>query len=198
VSLNEIDPRIIKRCREGERAAFEELYGEIKDGLFRWIFSLMRDFDEAEDVFQECTVRIFRHIGSLQEVTRFQHWLYRLVINQCNTHRSRKSRGRYIPLDESIEVKEEDYVFHTSIPENPRRALMRKELMQYINNHISHLPPKQRLAVLLFDVEGFSIKEVAEQMDCSEGAVKFNIHEARKKLRDSLGPLVIQLRKIGD
>jgi len=99
-------------------------------------------------------------------------------------------RNVHITLKESIEVKPEDFVFKSSVRENPRRSLMRKELMDFINKNIAALPPKQRMAVLLFDVDGLSIKEVAEYLGCSEGAVKFNIHEGRKKLRIALSPLV--------
>ena len=185
-----VDPQIIKRCQEGDRAAFDELFEVLKDDLFRLIYSLMRNYDDAEEGFQECVIRLFRHIGSLRDTERFAHWLYRMVANQCNTHRARNSRRSYIPLEEEIEVKAEDFVFQSSMPDNPRRALMRKELMQTINEHISELPPRQRTAVLLFDVDGLSIKEVAEHLGCSEGAVKFNIHEGRKKLRISLGPIL--------
>jgi len=194
VPIYEIEPDIIKQCQAGDRAAFEQLYDSMKDDLFRWIFSLLRNYDEAEDVFQECAMRIFRHIGTLNDPSRFHHWVYRLVVNQCNTHRSRRKRQSYVPLEESIEVKPEDYVFRSSAPDNPRRALMRKEFLESINRHIASLPSKQRLAVLLFDVEGLSIKEVAEELGCSEGAVKFNIHEGRKKLKALLGPLVTNLR----
>ena len=193
--IYEIQPQLVERCQTGDHAAFEQLYDSMKDDLFRWIFSLLRDHDEAEEAFQECIIRIFRHIRTLNDTTRFPHWVYRLVVNQCNTQRSRTKRHRYTPLEETIEVKPEDYVFRSSAPENPRRALMRKELRECINRHIADLPAKQRLAVLLFDVEGLSIREVAEELECSEGAVKFNIHEGRKKLKAALGPIVSSLRK---
>ena len=193
--IYEIEPQIIERCKAGDHAAFEQLYACIKDDLFRWIFSLLRNYDEAEDVFQECAIRIFRHIDTLNDATRFHHWVYRLVVNQCNTHRSRRKRQSYTPLEEGIEVRPEDSVFRSSIPDNPRRSLMRKEMKECINRHIGSLPSRQRLAVLLFDVEGMSIREVAEELGCSEGAVKFNIHEGRKKLKAALGSLVTNLRK---
>lgn len=196
--IDQIDPQLVQRCQRGEEGAFDILYRHLKDDLYRWIYSLVRNYDEAEEIFQDCTIRLFRHIGSLRDASRFSHWLYRLVINQTNTHRSRRRRQRYTPLEESIEVKPDDYVFRSAMPENPRKSLMRKELRENINRHIAQLPPKQRLAVLLFDVEGFSIREVAEEIGCSEGAVKFNIHEGRKKLRETMEPFVANLRKLGE
>ena len=188
--LDNIDPDLVDSCRNGDQVEFTKLYDELKDDLFRWIYSLMRNWDDAEEVFQECTIRLFRHIETLKDPKRFSHWLYRLVVNQCNTHRSRKHRRRWSELNEEIEVKQEDYVSHSTAPENPRQALSRKETMSRINDQISTLPEKQQMAVLLFDVEGYSIKEVADMMECSEGAVKFNIHEGGKKLRVLLEPMM--------
>ena len=93
-----------------------------------------------------------------------------------------QARGLRVPL------------IRTGKSQADERNTMRKEMMESINRHIASLPSKQRLAVLLFDVEGLSIKEVAEELGCSEGAVKFNIHEGRKKLKAVLGPLVTNLR----
>jgi RNA polymerase sigma-70 factor (ECF subfamily) len=59
-----------------------------------------------------------------------------------------------------------------------------------IEEAIGELPDRQQTAVILFEVEGCSIKEVSEIMGCSEGAVKFNVHTARKKLQGRLGHLV--------
>ena len=196
MAIKGIDQELIRRCQKGDEAAFELLYNQLKDDLFRWIYSLMRDYKDAQEVFQECAIRIFRHIGSLKDPSRFNHWLFRLVVNQCNTHRTRKGRLPDSSLAEEIKIKPEGLIFKNAVPENPRRALMRKELMKEINRHIANLPKKQRLAVMLFDVEGFSIKEIAQHLGCSEGAVKFNIHEGRKKLRSALGHLADNIQQI--
>ena len=198
MSLDNVDQQLVNRCRGGDQAAFNELYDQLKDDLYRWIYSIMRNYDDTEEVFQETTIRLFRHIGSLRKAGSFSSWLYRLVINQCNSHRKREGRKGHASLDESIEVKPDNYVFRQAAPESPGKALMRKEIRAQINDHISRLPKKQRMAVLLFDVKGYSIREVAEQLGSSEGAVKFNIHEGRKKLRASLDPLMDGFRDKGD
>jgi RNA polymerase sigma factor (sigma-70 family) len=73
-----------------------------------------------------------------------------------------------------------------SAPDSPRDVAAGKELQQLLNAAIEELPPKQRIAILLYEVEQMSVREIADVLECSEGVVKFNLFEARKKLRVSL------------
>lgn len=103
-------------------------------------------------------------------------------------------------LDETIEVDNRDVVAASTAPTSPREELERKELSRKINDAIAKLPARQRAAIILYEVEGHSVGEVAELLDSSEGAVKFNLHEARKKLQlflaDACKPVPGQVRDI--
>jgi RNA polymerase sigma-70 factor (ECF subfamily) len=74
--------------------------------------------------------------------------------------------------------------------DNPRDKASRRQIREHIEEAMGTLPDRQQTAVVLFEIEGCSIKEIATAMSCSEGAVKFNIHEARKKLQRRLGYLI--------
>jgi len=78
---------------------------------------------------------------------------------------------------------------------NPREEVARRQMREQIESAMTELPDRQQTAVVLFEIEGCSIKEIASAMSCSEGAVKFNIHEARKKLQRRLGYLVAGLSR---
>jgi RNA polymerase sigma factor (sigma-70 family) len=73
---------------------------------------------------------------------------------------------------------------------SPREEASQRQTREQIETAMTTLPDRQQTAVVLFEIEGCSIKEIAAAMECSEGAVKFNIHEARKKLQRQLGHLV--------
>lgn len=184
MAIRDVTVQLIGRCQRGEPEAFEELYREVAHELFNWIFSILRDHEDADEVLQESLIRVFKHIGSLKEAEKFPHWLIRIAINQCHTYRTRKHRTEHYPLSEEIGVKTEQFQ-HKQVA-NPRQVLMQKEVLGEINAAIAKLPPKQRTAIMLFEVKGYSIREIAAQLSCSEGAVKFNIHQARKKLRKEL------------
>jgi RNA polymerase sigma-70 factor (ECF subfamily) len=115
-----------------------------------------------------------------------------MIINQCHSQRHKRARNAMESTDEVFEVKDLDVMWRNPHDSNPRKTLMRKEVLREINEAISQLPDRQRSAIVLFEGEGLSIREVAQVMECSEGAVKFNIHQARKKLRASLRQYVRQ------
>jgi RNA polymerase sigma-70 factor (ECF subfamily) len=186
VTFQDISPELIERCQHADTAAFDELYQAIKSQLYGFLFSVLRDYDDTDEVFQECLIRLYRHIGSLKEPQKFGFWLRRMAVNQCTTHIVRKGKTESYQFDDALEIKNESLVFKPALLPNPRQQLVQKELMAEINLAISKLPPKQRVAVMLFEVQGHSIRDIAGLLGCTEGAVKFNLHQARKKLRHSL------------
>jgi len=186
VALQDVPEELVLRSQQGDQAAFEELVTLIGPDLYRMIFAQVRDFDDTDEILQECLIRIYKHLGSLREVAKFPGWVSRMVINQCHSHRLKLSRTTMQSTDDTYEVRDREVMWHNPEQENPRRTLMRKEVIEDINRAIRKLPPRQRSAIVLFEVEGLSIREIAKVMKCSEGAVKFNIHQARKKLKASL------------
>lgn len=186
MSLSSVPPALLVRCQKGDLDSFESLFGMIREDLYRLIYSFMRDHDDTDEVMQESLIRMFRHMRGLKDVEKFASWAMRIVVNQCHTHRTRKGRHTCASLDEMIEREDHQAIFRHGLEASPREALMQNEVVQKIQQAIGELPKRQRAAILLFEIEGCSIKEVAETMQCSEGAVKFNVHQARKKLQEAL------------
>jgi RNA polymerase sigma-70 factor (ECF subfamily) len=195
VAFQTISTDLIRRSQHGDTEAFEELYQEIKGELYNFLYSVLRNYDDADEVFQECLIRLYRHIESLKDPAKFGFWLRRMAVNQCNTFMVRRGKGESYQYDDSLEIKNESLVFKPGVVPNPHQSLVQKELLGEINQAISQLPPKQRIAVTLFEVEGQSIRDIASFIGCTEGAVKFNLHQARRKLRKSLRHHVRKVRK---
>jgi RNA polymerase sigma-70 factor (ECF subfamily) len=172
----------------------EELITQVSPDLYRVIFSIVHDHDDTDEILQESLIRLFRHIGALKEVDRFAAWVMRIAVNQVQTYRLRKSRNRLYEISESREISNSAVVLAGGPPEDPSDRLMREQLRAEIVQAMEMLPERQRMATVLFELEGLSIREVAKVMDCSEGAIKFNIHEGRKKLKQRLFHLVEGLR----
>src|SRR5690606_4972556 len=109
--------------------------------------------DDAEEVLQEVYVRIFRHIHKLKDPAKFQAWISRLLINQCNTFLKNRGRHMSYSLDETIESTDDQLPLQGSSDiASPRDSLAQKELFQTIQKAILTLPPKQRMAIQLFEV----------------------------------------------
>lgn len=183
VPLSDVPAQLVDRCRRDDPGAFDELVGMIHHDVYRFTYSLLRDEDDAQEVAQDVFVRIYRHLASLHDSRRFGSWVTRMIVNQVNTHRVRANRTRLESLEEDWEVPNESLPIQGRSDTNPRSHAARGEVRRDVNRAITELPPRQRTAVMLFDVEGWPIRQIAEHLSCSEGAVKFNIFQGRRKLR---------------
>lgn len=183
MALSDVPVQLVERCRAGEPSAFDDLFTLINDDLYRWAYSLVRNEDDALEIVQECMTRIFRHLGRLEDPKKFPHWVSRLLINQTNTFRVKARRHQTEELEDGVDVEDGALPLQGAASVNPRKAAEQKEIYRKVNEAIRELPPRQRTAVLMFDVKGHSIKQIANDLGCSEGAVKFNIFQGRRKLR---------------
>jgi RNA polymerase sigma-70 factor (ECF subfamily) len=187
VGFADLDSALVTQCQRGAVGAFEALCTAVGADLHRYICSVLRDHDDADDVYQEVLIRIHRHLPSLKEVGKFPGWAKRIAVNQCHTHRSRaarKSMSSWDALEDPPPI--EQTVWDPNGAETPSQAILRQEMGATIGRAIAALPPRQRTCVTLFEVEGNSIREISTLLGCSEGAVKFNLHQARKRLQESL------------
>jgi len=194
VALSQVSPELIEACRGGDRAAMENLLQEISPDLYRIIFSILRDHDDTDEVLQETLIRLFRYVGALKDIQRFPAWVMRIAVNQVQTFRVRKNRNRLYEVEDSREISNSAVVLSGVAPEDPCEKIMREQMRAEITEAMDSLPDRQKMATVLFELEGMSIKEIANIMQCSEGAVKFGIHEGRKKLKRRLIHLVQGLR----
>src|SRR4029077_2166875 len=114
------------------------------------------------------------------------------------TWRMKRSRLRTYEINEETTQDDGVVVFSGSSGPNPRDAASMREMRTEIESAMAALPDRQQTAVMLFELEGCSLKDIASAMACSEGAVKFNLHEARRKLQGRLGHLVQGIsRRVG-
>jgi RNA polymerase sigma-70 factor, ECF subfamily len=186
VRFEGVSHSLLERCRQGDVVAFEELCGQVQRDLYGLVWSMLRNHDDADEVMQECLLRMFRHLPKLNDNSKFPWWAMRIAVNQCNSFRAQAAAKPLYPLDDTVEPPSERVMWNTGLGDSPRRAVERREMREDINAAIGQLPPRQRDAIVLFEVEDLSIRQISELLGCSEGAVKFHIHEARKRLRSLL------------
>lgn len=186
MSLAEIPADLIRRSQAGEVEALNELIVRISPDLRRLIYRQVRDPEDSDEIIQECLIRLSRHLPKMRDISKFPAWVMRMLFNQCYTFHKKKAATRFYQYEEAIEVTDERLVWPASKSMTPRQTLIQKEVAEEINAAVLDLPPRQRAAFTLFELESHSIREVAEILTISEGAVKFNIHQARKKLKKAL------------
>jgi RNA polymerase sigma-70 factor (ECF subfamily) len=182
-----VNRELLDRCRRGERGAFEELVERTQRQVYTLAYRLVGDRHEAEDVAQEAYLRVFRSMGGFREDARFETWLYRIVTNVAMTQLRRKSRLGLLLGDEREHPTPEPEV--RPVDEVIERDELRRALAE--------LPPATRSIVVLKDVYGFSVQEIATETGLTEGAVKLRLHRARKKLKETIYGAVAGHEEVG-
>ena len=177
------DLELARRCRQGDAAAFEELYRAHAGRLFNLVLRMAGSAHEAEDLLQEVFLHAYRKLGGFRGESSLGTWLYRLAVNLCLDH----LRGRQVKMSRATdsldaEGAEEPVAASPVVPS----AISRIDL----DRAIARLPEGCRAAFVLHDIEGFDHLEVAQFLGVTEGTSKSQVHKARMKLRAMLGSLV--------
>lgn len=162
----------VERVRTGDTAAFQRIVDATSPQLIRLGARMLGSVADAEDVVQEAYVKAYRALttGEFDGRASVTTWLYRIVTNQAiDAMRSRVRRPK--PTDTADE----------SISE--LASAEQKLALTELEDWLSELPPDQRAALVLKAVEGMTSPEIAEIMQCSEGAVEQRLVRARAALR---------------
>ena len=182
------DVQLVLLAKDGNAEAFGRLVKLHQRRAVSLAYRLLGNSEDAGDVAQEAFVRAFKSLSQLDDPARFRPWLMRVVSNlSLNFRRSRAARAAG-PLDED------------AVGTGDRRRVSRglrisgegegdrlpAETHDAVSAALEQLPEGQRLALILFSVEGMPQKEVAEVLDCSVELVKWNVFQARKKLKELL------------
>lgn len=184
-----VDAGLVQRTLDGDSGGFDELINRYQRRAVSVAYKLLGNTHDAMEVCQEAFLRAYRALDTLKDPERFGPWLMRTVSNlSLNFRRSRRPTNP-IPVDDCLlpggeEGTGSDWMAGAGMP--PDEALA-SELGLAISQAITELPEKQRLALVLFAIEGMPQKDVADVLDCSVEAVKWHVFQARKKLKDKLG-----------
>ena len=182
------DAELIARWQAGDASAFERLVRTHERNVFRLLYRMLGSREEAEDASQEAFLSLHRHGHRFRRESRFSTFLYRVAANAAlNRRRSRgRARAREIEL---AQRHESGAPIHVS-PRNPEDATHGIEIQRRVQDALQHLPEELRVAVVLYDIEGQSYKDIAESLGIPEGTVKSRIHRARLGLRERLKELL--------
>jgi RNA polymerase sigma-70 factor, ECF subfamily len=176
---------LIDTARRGDVGSFNQLVLSYQSMVYNLAYRIMGDQAAAADATQDALLSAFKSMGKFRGGS-FKSWLLRIVTNACYDQLRLKQRRPATSLDALLVLEPAPAQPFSDPGESPEEYAVRRELNRVIQVGIGALPPEQRIALVLSDVQGLSYQEIAEVTSTSLGTVKSRLSRARGKLRDFL------------
>jgi RNA polymerase sigma-70 factor (ECF subfamily) len=165
---------LIKGCLRRDRAAQQQLFDLYSSKMYGICYRYVRQPMEAEDILVTAFTKIFERIGQFKGDGSFEGWIRRVIVNEALTH-LRKARTMYLETELEQADREPDYAQLSD-------HLEAEDLM----NMIQQLPAGYRIVFNMYAIDGYSHKEIAEQLGISENTSKSQLSRARVYLQKML------------
>ncbi|MHC4254564.1 MAG: RNA polymerase sigma factor [Planctomycetota bacterium] len=174
MELEQPPEKIVRRCQNGQRAAFEELFEIYQPRLKYYVRRLDTGDNNSDDILQDIWLTVFKKIHKLKEARSFTVWLYRIARNKVYDGFRRKERFVKLSKDEMVPVSDSDEpVFEPDDAEKLLRAL-------------NTLKTYHREVLTLYFIEQMSYQSIADVIDCSVGTVRSRLFYAKQSLRQEM------------
>jgi len=182
------DAELVARWQGGDTQAFGVLVRRHEKRVYRLLVRMLGSREEAEDAAQEAFLSLHRHGHRFRREARFSTFVYRVAVNAALNRR--RTLGRVRARERELVQRQAAGDNLPSAPRDPEGAASGAQIQVRVQEALLELPPDLRMAVILFDIEGQSYRDIADVLGIPEGTVKSRIHRARNALRELLRGLV--------
>ncbi len=180
--------------RAGDETSFELLLQRYRIPLVNFLYRMVRDSGQAEDLAQEVFLRVYRARKDYAPSAKFTTWLFRIATNLAlNAIRDGRHRQMDVSIDQTVDDGEQEQARLDVADRSPNveHQLLERDRAAMIRSAVDSLPDKQRAAVLLHKYLELDYSDIARALDCSESALKSLLFRAYENLRVQLAPLVV-------
>lgn len=187
VRNSEDEGRLVQRAQTGNEKAFEALVNKYAAQLAKVIAHYIRDPSDADDVFQETLIRIYRALPRFRGDAGVYTWMYRIAVNTSKNYlalqaRHARLRGGYPDADDQIERQ------RSSAELEPDETLIASELEISLNAIVRTMPADMRVVLTLRQVRGLTYREIADVLKVPLGTVRSRLSRAREYIFRRMHP----------
>ncbi len=176
------EAELVRRVQAGDEAAFRQIVERYQSKVFSIIYGILRSHNDAEDIAQQVFAKVYFSIGNFDFRSSLLTWIYKITVNECYDY-LRKKKVRKL-VYESDFTEEENQRMELSEPARDQRPPIDATLAQrdLARKLLARLPAEERNLLLLKEVEGHSVEELAEMTGINENTIKVKLFRARQKL----------------
>ena len=187
------EPELIRAAQRGDQRAFEQLVRLYDQNVLRLALNLLRSPEDANDIYQEAFLRVYKNLHTFRFDCSFHTWLYRIVTNLCldalRKRRVRREENTVVETSEGF-LDRMDTVEESRADSNPQRQLMSRQLQKRIQEVLGGLTPRERAVFEMRHYQGLRLRAIGDMLGTSEEAAKNCLFRATQKMRAALGDFV--------
>lgn len=183
------DAELVTATRAGGAGAYKRLVARYQGHVYALAYSLVGNWADAQDVAQETFIRAYSNLDQLREPAKFAAWLRRVTFGVTMNWLKAYRPTQFKLLDGRVDLD------RLEIPEfrpGPAEVAERRELADAVMRAVGRLPPKYRVPLTMFHLDGLSYQKVAQFLDIPLGTAKALIHRAKGKLKAALAAYVTE------
>lgn len=180
------DRELVRRAQQGDKEAFEVLIAKHQGRVFAVAGGILRNREDVEDIAQQVFLKAYFSLKRFDQRSAFSTWVYKITVNECwDLLRKKKVR----PLVFESELSEEQAHAYLSTEHQPEYApdvSEQLETRQQIEQWLDCLEERDRAMLVLKEVQGFTVEEIAEIMEINGNTVKVRLFRARQKIAEKI------------
>jgi RNA polymerase sigma-70 factor, ECF subfamily len=177
---------VLQQCLSGDRKAQRYLFNFFKHKVHDLVFKSLGPRFDTDDVIQQVFIEIFKSLSYFKGDASLDTWVYRICLKVCTTQLRKKYRKRQPQITYDSQQADEDANADGRAAESPFQEMEQKELAAAIYAALDKLDAEKRMTVVLYEMEGKSLEEIAKVARVPLGTVKSRLFHGRKMLEKQL------------
>lgn len=169
----------VSRAKQGDQTAFEAIFEHYERQIYGFIYRMMGNAEDANDLTQECFIRAYKALGQTSEDLNVSAWLHRIASNACLDVLRRRQRIRWLPW----EAHKHEHLLHGRPLDDPERNALSQETQTTVQRVLGEMSARNRMALVLREYEGMSCEDIGQVMGLSRSAVKSVLFRGREEFR---------------
>jgi RNA polymerase sigma-70 factor, ECF subfamily len=186
------DAAVVAQVLAGDRDAFRVLVERHSRSIFRVVYRMTGNQQDAEEIVQETLLRAYKSLGRFELRANFSTWLYRIAVNRTldflNARKTQMNSKETYRISDNPGSEEGNQVQLPAAGPGPERLLLSAEMQRKIAGAMGLLTPAERVAFTMRHMEGRSIEEISQALGLKISAAKNSVFRAVQKLRQQLEP----------
>ena len=181
-AVSPLEAELMERIQAREEGAFNELFKAFNHKIYRTALRMLKEEQSAHDALQETFLNVYRAARHFRGDSKVGTWINRIAINVC-LEMIRKNRKHDLRSDEDVS---ENLTLVDEDGQTPFESIEQAELRRRVQRALGRLGSKHRDVVRMHDLEGYTIREIADELNVAEGTVKSRLFYGREELKKYL------------